>query len=575
MRPGQTIIGASLVAVTALVYSASLENGFVNFDDDKYVFANSHVQQGLSLANVAWAFRSTECANWHPLTWLSLELDTTLFGPEPWGYHITNLLLHCTNTTLLFYVLEKMTGALGRSALVAAFFGLHPLHVESVAWVSERKDVLCGLFFLLGLVAWLRYVVQPNWRRYGLVLLMLAAGLMAKPMLVTFPCVVLLLDWWPFGRWSMAAEASDLRQGAGLWRQTLDPQPWQRLVLEKLPSFGLVVASSIVTYCVQHQGGAMRSTEQLPPAERLINTPVAYLAYISKTFCPVGLAVYYPHPEGAGSLAEAIVGVVALLAVSSLAVIRARRWPYLFVGWFWWLGMLVPTIGLVQVGSQAYADRYMYLPMIGLLLAVVWSGHALADCCRFPRWLVPMLTAFSLVVCAALSCRQIGFWHDGVSLWRRAVEKAAPNAVAFNSLGVALLERGELPEAIFWLEKALELSPQDERAHLNLAHALIKLRRPGESMVHYRAALHVDPTNPVANFNLGLLLEAEGDTDGAFEHYHRALQADPDDWKVHLQMGKLLFRRGDVVGAEQELAEAARLNPKLLSATTSGNARAD
>ncbi|HVX14532.1 MAG TPA: tetratricopeptide repeat protein [Pirellulales bacterium] len=554
----QLAISAALAVAVALTYGGSLRNGFVNFDDDRYVFANPHVQQGLSLSNIEWAFRATDCANWHPITWLSLQLDVTLFGPKAWGFHFANLLLHGANVLLLFHVLSLLTGALGRSALVAALFAVHPLHVESVAWVAERKDVLSGFFFFLALLAWYRYLRQPGWRPYGVVMLALACGLLAKPMLVTFPFVLLLLDWWPCARWRPLTETDETTRA-------FDPQSAQRLLLEKVPLLVLAIASSIVTYLVQRQGGAVISAEQLPWVERLANVPVAYAAYLAKAVWPVRLAVYYPHSATDLSIGPPFAAGVLLLATSGAAVMTARRRPYLFVGWFWWLGMLVPVIGLVQVGTQAWADRYMYLPIVGLWMAVIWGGHAFETSFCWSRWPLRGLLACSLLGSGLLSHRQVGYWHDGVSLWQHATEVGPPNPVAYNSLGIALAERGEPEEAIEWFKKGLALAPDDERCHQNLALALTAVRRFEESLDQFQEVLRINPDNSLAQFNAGVLLEHRGKPAEGIEHFRRALEIDPTYWRAHLQMGRALLKTGQTTQGEYHIQEALRLHPELLN----------
>ncbi|HZZ80508.1 MAG TPA: hypothetical protein VFE62_18540, partial [Gemmataceae bacterium] len=352
MRFRNAWIALALMMATAVIFAESLENGFVNFDDDRYVFNNQRVRQGLSISNIRWAAQTIYFSNWHPLTWLSYELDTTLFGREPRGYHATNVALHCVNSGLLFYVLCQMTGATGRSAVVAAIFALHPLHVESVAWIAERKDVLSGLFFMLTLWAYSHFARGPTLGRYLLVASFFAMGLMAKPMLVTMPFLLLLLDFWPLDRWPA--------------------RRWSALLAGKLPLLLLSIASSGLTFLVQQNSGAMKGMARFSLPTRLVNVPIAYAEYLSKTFWPVDLAVYYPHPQGGASVYKAVAATVFLLVTCALAVRLARRAPYLAVGWFWWLGMLVPVIGLLQVGEQAYADRYMYLPLTGLAIAAVW-----------------------------------------------------------------------------------------------------------------------------------------------------------------------------------------------------------
>jgi protein O-mannosyl-transferase len=536
-------LSAVLVAATLTTYAGSLQNGFVNFDDDKYVFDNPRLQQGLSLSGIRWAFATTEFSNWHPLTWLSYELDYSMFGLEPTGYHATNLLLHCANTVLLFHALTSMTGAASRSAVVAALFALHPLHVESVAWVAERKDVLSGLFLMLTLWAYHCYAMAPGWRRYLVVAAAFALGLMAKPMLVTLPCVLLLLDFWPLQRWRS--------------------NRWSWLCLEKTPLLALTLVSCFVTYQVQRETGALKTAEQLSFAARLANVPVAYFRYFAKTVWPGGLAVYYPHPQSASSLTMTMATGIGLLIASAVVIWSARRFPYLAVGWFWWLGMLIPVIGVIQVGGQAYADRYMYLPLIGLAMAAVWAVDEMANRGRWPAWLAPATAVTLLVALAVVSRQQIAYWHDGVSLWQRAIAVTTPNPVAFNSLGVALAEENRLSEAREVLEKGIAVAPDDEHCRLNLGLVYLRLRKFDSARSEFQEALRANPASLAAHYNLGVIAGRQGETQTAVEHFQEVLKIDPNYVRAHLQLARALVRQGRVQEAEWHAAEAIRINPSF------------
>jgi lipoprotein NlpI len=542
LGPAAGWIGLGLALASIVAYAGCLQNGFVNFDDDRYVAGNPRVQQGICLEGILWALTTSDVSNWHPLTWLSYELDAALFGLKASGYHATNVLLHCTNTLLLFLLLGRMTGAVGRSAVVAGFFALHPLHVESVAWISERKDVLSGLFFLLTLRAYHHYALIQGWRRYLVVVCMYALGLAAKPMLVTLPFVLLLIDYWPLRR--------------------VQPRRW--LLAEKGPLLAMSLASCIVTYQVQRQSGAVQTADQLPITGRLANAPIAYVEYLAKTIWPAGLAVYYPHPHDTTPLGQAALAATFLVIVTCGAVLCRRRAPYLAVGWLWWLGMLVPVIGLVQVGGQAYADRYMYLPMIGLLIAAAWGGQELAVRLGTPAWLMGGLVTVLLVGCGLATRRQISYWRDGVSLWQHALDVTSPNPVAFNGLGVALAETGQPGEAVDQFKQGLAIEPDDERCHQNLALALVALGRFEESLEHFERVLRVNPRNVLAQFNAGVLTERNGRHDVATERFRRALDIDPNYWRAHLQLGRLLLKTGERQLGEQHLNEALRLNPSLI-----------
>ncbi|MFL5339967.1 MAG: glycosyltransferase family 39 protein [Gemmataceae bacterium] len=401
------ILGLLLVASTLAVFGRCLANEFVNYDDPQYVTDNPHVKEGLTLDGVRWAVTSTDYLNWHPLTWLSLQLDTELFGLEPWGFHLTAILLHAADALLLFLILRQTTGALWPSGFVAALFALHPLHVESVAWVAERKDVLSTLFGLLAIAAYLRYVEQPGWRRYLLVLLAAALSLTAKPMWVTLPGVLLLLDYWPLGR--------------------LQKSSTRTVLLEKVPLLALAATAGVLTVFAQHRGGAVESLELFPWDQRVGNAVVSYIRYLGMTVWPEGLAPFYPHPRGNLPVWPDIGAAVLLVTITTVVLALRRRCPYLVVGWFWYLGTLVPMIGLVQVGEQARADRYTYLPLIGIFIIVAFGLSDLLRSRRFPRALLFAAAIAVILACATLTWKQIGYWHDSRALWAHAVAVTADN----------------------------------------------------------------------------------------------------------------------------------------------------
>ncbi len=523
-------IGAGLALLTVTALWPVLGNGFTNFDDDLYVTQNPELRNGLGAEGFRWAWTTGHAANWHPLTWLSHLLDYELYGLDPWGHHLTSLLWHVANTILLFLLLEALTGATWRGAVVAALFAVHPLHVESVAWVAERKDVLSTFFWLLTLAAYVAWVRRPSPARYGAVLLALALGLAAKPMLVTVPFVLLLLDYWPLGRWGERSPG--------------------RLVVEKLPLFALAAASSVITVIVQHAGEATRSIAQVPLGERLANAVLAYVGYLQHTLWPSGLAVFYPH-RGATATAGLVLAAAALLALVSAAVLAARNnRPYLVTGWLWYLGTLVPVIGLLQVGEQGMADRYTYVPLIGVLLAAVWGIADLAGPgtgrARLRPWLAGA-AAIAILACATLSRAQAGHWKDSVTLFRHALAVTSDNATAHLNLALALSERGEHAEAAEQLQAALRLRPRWAKAHNNLGVALSALGREDEAHEHYRAALSIDPLYADAHYNLGLSLAERGAAEQALSHFRRALESDPGKVEAHYNAGTLLagLRRFD------------------------------
>lgn len=561
------IIGLALVGITLAAYWPACDNGFV-YDDEFYVVRNTHVQAGLTPASMAWAWTTTDAANWHPLTWLSLQLDCQMFGLAPRGFHVTNLILHAANVLLLFVVLRRLTGAVWRSALVAGLFGWHPLHVESVAWISERKDVLSTLFWLLTLWAYLRYVEQPGWFRYGLTVLALALGLLAKPMLVTLPFVLLLLDYWPLkrvavGGWKVernagpttAPGAADL-PSAGPASRTFR---FSALLWEKLPLFLLAAASCAMTLYAQQQGGAIRSLDSLPLGMRLANALVAYVAYLGETIWPFGLAAFYPHPKNTLTTMQ-VAGAGALLAAMSWLTIRGcRRYPYLPVGWFWYLGTLVPVIGLVQVGSQSFADRYTYVPLIGIFLLLVWGGTDLAQGRPARRALLAGLAGAVLVGCILTTWLQERYWKDNITLWAHALEVTKDNSVATNNLGLALWEQKQYEPATDLFKQALRLDPSNYKAATNLGMALWKQKQRQAAIALFLQAFEADPQDPQVNNNLGIALFSEGNLDQAAQYFHRAIELLPSFAEAHHNLGETLLRQQKLPEAIDHLSRALQL----------------
>ena len=514
----------ALAVLTLATYWPLRLNGFVNYDEPSYVTEDSHVQDGLTWTGVAWAFRTTAAANWHPLTWLSHMLDCQLYGLRPWGHHLTNLLFHIANTLLLFLVLQRMTGAQWRSAWVAALFALHPLHVESVAWVAERKDVLSTFFGLLTIGAYARYAqskarnpksevrrpkasklqssrfgVQgsrfaalhhPSSFYYCLTLLFFALGLMSKPMLVTLPCLLLLLDYWPLDRLELNTRHAT--------RDTL-----LGLLPEKVPLMALSVASCVVTYLAQRHTGAVASTELVPVGSRLLNAVLAYCTYIGKALWPVHLAVFYPYRQ-TQSFGWAALAAVFLIIVTAGAWLWRGKWPHLLVGWLWFLGTLVPVIGLVQVGSQSMADRYTYIPLIGLLVALAWSIPGPSSQWRSARPVLAVAGALTVLLCLSLTRAQVRYWRDSESLFRHAVSVTAGNFVAHGKLGEALAARGALPEAKAEFAAALGINPAYFPAMYNLASLLRTNGEAGQALSLFRQALELRPHDAAAHYNLAI-----------------------------------------------------------------------
>jgi tetratricopeptide (TPR) repeat protein len=536
-------LGAALGLLTLAAYWPTFGYPFVNFDDADYVFANRHVEAGLTADGIRWGFTTFACGNWHPLTWLSLQLDCALHGGlQPGGFHATNVLLHAANTLLLFAVLRGLTGAVWRSAAVAALFGLHPLHVESVAWVSERKDVLSTLFGMLTLAAYLGYVRRPGVGRYLLVVLALTAGLLAKAMLVTLPCVLLLLDYWPLRRWTAGTS-------------------WRPLLLEKLPLFVPVLAACVVTFLAQLHGKYMGPLDAFPLPARLGNALLAYVGYLGKMLWPLHLAVYYPHPGPHAPLAAVLGAGLLLGVVTWLVLVPGRRWPYLVVGWLWYLGTLVPVIGLVQVGGQALADRYTYVPLIGIFLALVWGGSDLALAWRLPRsWLVGF-TALVLTACAVLTRAQVGHWQSTLDLWEHAAAVTENNLLAHINLGTCYMERGMLADARREFETALAIDPSVAEAHANLGNVLARLGRGEQAVAAYRRAIALAPQHAMPYFNLGNVLAALGRPEEAVAAFRESIHLDPASAWPHNNLGNALRDLGRLDEAMVEYRQGLALDP--------------
>jgi Tfp pilus assembly protein PilF len=528
-----------LLAVAVLtVFWPALGHDFVNYDDDLYVTRNPWVQQGVGWASARWALTTDAAGNWHPLTWLSHQLDWTLWGPRPRGHHATSVVIHALNTVLLYAALDAMTASPWRSALAAALFGLHPLHVESVAWIAERKDVLSACAWFLTLLAYVRWVRRPGVARYLLVVLGLALGLMAKPMVVTLPCTLLLLDYWPLGRW---------RRAHDLWP----------LVREKLPLFALVAISSVVTWRVQSAAGAVIA---LPLANRLGHVLVTYVAYLGKTLWPAHLAAMYSHP-GADAPGAVLLSTLVLALVTAAVVVERRRRPFLLVGWLWYLGTLVPVIGLVQVGVAAMADRFTYVPLVGIFVAVAWVVPAV----REPR-LVAAAAAVVLAVLALRARDQVHVWHDSATLFTHALAVDEANPLAHVNLAVVLDERGDLDGANAHLERALVLRPDMVTARIALGNNLIRKGRPEEAMAQYRAAIAADPTSARALNNLGWLQLQLGRLDDAIDSLERALRIDPALATAENDLGMALARRGDNAAARGHFERAVAADPRYADA---------
>jgi tetratricopeptide (TPR) repeat protein len=567
--------------LTFLCYLPVVRHEFINIDDRYYILQNTHVTTGLTWGNIVWAFTTGYASNWHPLTWLSHMVDCQLFGLNPAGHHLVNALLHSANTLLLFVWLKRATGRLWLSAFVAALFGWHPLHVESVAWASERKDVLSTFFFLLTLIAYARYqskvaslsskvaldasshaTCQVEGSREGrsrithhasfwycLTLVLFVLGLMSKPMLVTLPFLLLLLDYWPFGRFPFF-------------------RPPARMLWEKLPFLALSLFSSIITFLVQKAGGAVSSLETIPVRLRIATSLEAYAQYLFKTIWPERLAAIYAYSRHPDPMAVVGSGLL-LLVISALAVMAARRLPFVFTGWFWFLGTLVPVIGLVQVGGQAMADRYMYIPSIGLFIGLVWLAAALLE-----RWqngsvfarVRPALYGVALVLliaCLARTSFQLKNWQNSELLFRHSLAAAPEN---YNAFGKALDEVGRKEEALAAYSEAVRLAPRFHLARCNLATVLADLGRTDEAITNFEAILREDPRFADAHHNLGSALLKAGRVGEAREHLVRAVSLKPEEPQVHYSLGTLFLMESNYDGAVEQFSEVLRTKPKYADA---------
>lgn len=533
-----------LAVGTFILYWPITHDGFTNFDDDGYITGNPHVKAGLKWAGILWAFKSGYAANWHPLTWISHMIDVQLFGLDPAGHHFMNLLLHTANTLLLFILLNNLTGAIWRSAFVAALFAWHPLHVESVAWAAERKDVLSAFFWMLTLIAYGYYVKARSASRLGLAaihyllaLFLFACGLMSKPMVVTLPCVLLLLDFWPLQRFNASA--------------------LPRLLLEKIPFFALSVIGSVVTYLAQKNGGAVSTSD--PLSFRVLNALWAYERYIAKIFWPSGLAIVYPFPAH-GLLLLGIVAAI-LLAVCSLAFIfLAGQRPYFFTGWFWFLGTLVPAIGVVEVGSASMADRYAYLPSIGLFILVTW---ALADFVESRRGKIFLAgaAAATLIACLIVTSYQIRYWRNSITLFSHALQVTTDNYVADACLGQALDVAGDDKDALTYCQQAVQIDPNYPPGQFFLGTVLWKMGDTGDAESHLSAAVKTAVHDSGFQYNAGKFLMERGQLTQAAAYFALAITNNPDFAEAHNALGKTYLKEGRFNDAANELSQAVALEP--------------
>ena len=548
------LLAVLLVLVTIALYWPATSHDFVNYDDNLVVTSNVHVQNGLTLENLKWAFFNPVNSIWHPLTVMSHMLDCQLFGLKPWGHHLMNVLFHALNAALVFVLLQQLSGAVWRSLLVAALFAVHPLHVESVAWVSERKDVLSTCFGLLTLIFYARYarrvtndtcqVTGPKVIPasvlsrvtchvslfYMMALFFFALGLMSKPMLVTWPFVMLLLDYWPLRRFELSTLNFQL---STIWR----------LVREKIPFFALAVATSIVTFVVQKQTGALAVGETIPLGARVGNALVSYCRYLGKLFWPTDLAVFYPH-SGYWPLEQVLLAGGLILGITALFIVKRGQYPFLLMGWLCFCGTLVPVIGLVQVGGQAMADRYTYIPSLGVLILTIWGAYELTRPWQHRMIMLSVAGWAAIVLCLGLTRQQLGYWQDSETLFRHALAVTENNYLAYNNLGVALDKQDQTDEAIRQYQEAIRLKPDDAEAHYNLGVAFGRKGQTDEAILQFRETVHLAPDDANAHYNLGIALGRKGQTDEAILQFQEVIRLKPDDADARDNLRNALLKRG-------------------------------
>ncbi len=554
------VVGVFIIAATLVVYGQVRNFEFINLNDPVYVFKNPHVMKGLTGQSIAWAFTTMQAGHWHPLTWLSQMADQELFGLDAGYHHLVNVFLHIVNSVLLYLLLRRMTGGAWRSAVVAVLFALHPLHVESVAWVTERKDVLSALFFILTLLAYAWYADRPGLVRYVAVFGFLAMGLMAKPMLVTTPFVLLLLDYWPLGRIEPIRKAPPARRGRDISAagENYRRLTYACLLVEKLPLVMLAVASCVLAYIAARHGYVDKSA---PFGIRVANALVSYVAYLGKLLWPSELAVFYPY-RGSISTVQWLGALLVLAGASGVFMWAGRRLRYLTVGWLWFLGTLVPVIGLVQAGEQSMADRFTYIPSIGIFIMVAWGVAELAATWRHGR-VQSIITASAVGLgCMTGAWYQTTYWQNSVTLFQHALDVTKNNYVAHINLGEALELQGHAEKAVLHYEEALKIQPRHPIALYDLGAALGRQGRLGKAESLLREALAMDPKNADAHSNLAFILTQRGSLEEAIEHCRTALTINPEHAEAYNNLGTALERQGKLKDAIEQFREALDIEPQ-------------
>jgi len=547
-KHGSILICLFLVIVAVIVYGQMLGHDFVYFDDNRYVVNNAQVKAGLTADNIKWAFSTLHLEFWHPLTWLSLMLDTQLFGVNPGGYLFTNLLLHILNSLLLFIFFKRATGSVWQSGMVAALFVLHPMHVESVAWIAQRKDVLSSFFWMLTMLGYLYYVGRPGLKSYLAVLLPLICGLMSKSMLITLPFVLVLMDYWPLGRLQYEGSAKTFLFAL------------LSHLREKVPLIAVSVAASVLTYLAQQSGGGIKSAAAVSLADRISNALISYVAYLAKMLWPFQLACFYPLPDSF-SLWRVGGALLLLVLITGGAVRSARRYPFVIAGWLWYLGTLIPVIGLVKIGAFSMADRYSYVPLIGVFIIFIWGVPALLVNITYRKALMTGLAMLALALCLLTARNQARIWQDGLSLFTHAQKVTSDNWFAHIALGRDMLRRKKFDTATEQFYETLRLKPNYIPTYIVLGFTYARQNKLAEAIAYISEAERMNPNLVEVQQSLGILYEQTGDLDNANRHFKKALEIEPENATVHKYLGNLLAAEGDLDAAIDHFAESLRIQP--------------
>jgi len=555
--PLKLLISLSLIVAVYITFSHVLKHEFIHLDDDLYVTENIYIQKGLTKEGLLWAVTKPHAGLWIPVTWISFMIDSHLFGLNAGGYYLTNLLLHIINALLLFLILKGITGSLWKSAFVAFLFALHPLRVESVAWVTERKDLLSAFFFFLTIWSYACYIKAPNYRRYIPIFLFFVLGLMAKPMIVTLPLILLFMDYWPLGRLG-SKRVPGMTHITGM--NNKKGYSIGFLVLEKVPLFLLSAVSGLLTLSACKDLGYLSPLDKLPLIYRISNAAVFYVKYIGMMFLPRNMGILYPH-SGIFPMWQAA-GAFFILSLISLAIWRLHR-PYLFTGWLWYLITLIPVIGIIQAGSQGMADRFTYIPLIGLFIMITWGLPELLEAWRYHTVFLAVSAFLILLALMLCTIRQVRYWQDSVSLFEHTLEVTDNNWLIHYNLGLALVRQGKMEDGIQHYREALRITPDSERAHNNLAVALAGQGKIEEAAFHYSEALRIKPDHETAHFNLGFLLTQQGRVEEGIDHYLEAIRLRPDFVKAHFHLGLAFLEIGERDAAAEELKILKGLSPEL------------